>query len=259
MWRRSLVLGAVAVAAVAGGGVAQGELNQEGNLVVSLNGDIAPHALPRETPAPVKVHVKGEVRTANGDQPPALRQLTIALNRHGRLFTRGLPTCEPEQLQGTSTEGALDACRPALVGRGHFDAKVAFPTLAPFPARGDVLVFNGRKGGKQTIILHTFGTTPTPVTFVLPLTIDHRRSGDFGVIISASLPRIAADLGYVTGIEFSLNRRFLYRGRVRSYLSASCAAPDGFPGALFVLAKATFRFANGQRLRTAVVRDCKVR
>jgi hypothetical protein len=255
----SLAIAAMAVAVAAGAGVAQGERVQEGNLIVSLRGDVMPHALPRTVAAPVKIRVEGDVQTANGAQPPPLRKLTIAVNRNGKLFTRGLPTCSPEQLQGTSDDGALAACGPALVGRGNFDAKVALPTLAPFPARGSVLAFNGRQGGRQAIFLHIFGTKPTPVTFVLPLRIDHRQGGDFGMVISASLPRIAGDLGYVTGIEFTLYRRYRYGGRLRNYLSASCAAPAGFSGALFTLAKATFDFANGQRLRTAVVRDCKVR
>ena len=257
--RVPLVIGFVAVAVAAGAGVAQGERIKEGNLIVSLQGKILPHALPRTTAAPVRIHVEGDVQTLSGDQPPPLRQLTIAINRQGKLFTRGLPVCAPEQLQGTSTEGALSACGPALVGRGHFDAKVALPSLVPFPAQGSVLVFNGRRAGRQAILLHIYGTRPTPVTFVLPLTIAHRRTGDFGLVISAKLPRLAGDLGYVTGIEFTLHRRYRYGGRMRSYLSASCAAPAGFPGALFVLAKASFGFANGQRLRTSVVRDCKVR
>ena len=33
----------------------------------------------------------------------------------------------------------------------------------------------------------------------------------------------------------------------------------GFSGASFPLAKATFTFANGQRLTTGLLRDCKVR
>jgi hypothetical protein len=248
---------AVAVAAVAG--VAQGERIKAGNLIVSLSGEIVPHALPRTTAAPVRIHVEGDVQTLSEGQPPPLRQLTIAVNRQGRLFTRGLAVCSPEQLQGTSTAGALSACGPALVGRGEFDATVALPTLSPFPAHGDVLAFNGRKGGHQAIFLHIYSTNPTPLTFVLPLTIAHRRSGDFGIVVSAKLPRLAGDLAYVTGIEFTLHRLYRYAGRMRSYLSASCSAPTGFPGAIFVLAKGTFDFANGQRLRTALIRDCRVR
>jgi hypothetical protein len=257
--RLSLFVGLVALAIAVGAGAAQGERIESGDLVVSLSGEIAPHALPRTTAVPVKIHVEGDVQTLGGDQPPPLRRLTIAVNRQGRLFTRGLPVCSPEQLQGTSTGGALEVCGPALVGRGRFDATVALPALAPFPAHGDVLAFNGRRAGRQAIFLHIYGTRPTPVTFVLPLNIDHRRGGDFGMVITANLPRLAGDLGYMTGIEFTLHRRYRYGGRTRSYLSASCSAPAGFPGTIYTLAKGTFEFANGQRLKTALVRDCSVR
>lgn len=257
--RVQLVLGLVAIAAALGAGVAQGERIKSGDLVVSLNGEISPHALPRTTAVPVRMHVEGRVQTLGEGQPPPLRRLTILLNRQGRLFTRGLAVCSPEQLQGTSTARALEACGPALVGRGEFDAAVAFPTLSPFPAHGDVLAFNGRKGRRRAVLLHIYSTKPTPITFVLPLTIDHRRGGEFGIVVKANLPRLAGDLAYVTGIEFTLHRRYRFAGRMRSYLSASCSAPAGFPGAIFTLAKGTFEFANGQRLRTSLVRDCRVR
>jgi hypothetical protein len=257
--RLPFVLGLVAIAVALGAGVAQGERIKSGDLVVSLSGEIAPHALPRTMAVPVRMHVEGKVQTLGEGQPPPLRRLTIFLNRQGKLFTRGLAVCSPEQLQGTSTARALAACGPALVGRGEFEAAVALPTLSPFPAHGDVLAFNGRKGRHQAVFLHIYSTNPTPITFVLPLTIDHKQSGEFGIVVSANMPRLAGDLAYVTGIEFTLHRRYRYEGRMRSYLSASCSAPVGFPGTIFTLAKGTFEFANGQQVRTALVRDCKVR
>jgi hypothetical protein len=253
------ILGFVAIAIALGAGVAQGERIKSGNLIVSLSGEIVPHALPRTTAVPVRMHIEGDVQTLSSGQPPPLRRLTVAVNRQGKLFTRGLPICTPEQLQGTSTAGALSVCGPALVGRGQFDATVALPTLAPFPAHGAVLAFNGRRAGRQAIFLHIYSTRPTPITFVLPLTIDHQHGGEFGIVVSATMPRLAGDLAYVTGIEFTLHRRYRFAGRMHSYLSASCSAPAGFPGAIFVLAKGTFQFANGQRLRTSLVRDCQVR
>jgi hypothetical protein len=257
--RLPLLLSLAAAVSVLWAGGAQGERIKSGDLIVSLSGEIAPRTLPRATAVPVKIRVEGDVKTLSGGRPAPLRRLRIAVNRQGKLFTRGLAVCSPAQLQGTSSEAALSACQPALVGRGSFEAKVALPSLAPFPAQGRVLVFNGRRNGHQALLLHIHGRSPTPVTFVLPLTITHRRKGDFGMVISANLPRLAGDLGYVTGIEFTLHRRYRYAGKMRSYLSANCAAPAGFPGAIFVFAKGTFDFSNGQRLRTTLVRDCRVR
>jgi hypothetical protein len=255
--RRLLSLITVVVAVSAG--VAQGELTREGNLVVSLKGDILPHALPRDTLAPVRVRVEGSVRTLNGARPPELRRLAIALNSQGRLFSRGLPRCTAGQLQQTSTEVALEICGPALVGRGRFEASVDFPSLAPFPAEGALLAFNARRRGRQAILIHIYGTSPTPLTFILPLTINQDDDGTFGTLLSARLPSIASELGYVTNVSLTIGRRYRHEGRARSFLSASCAAPEGFPGAIFPFAKGTFSFSNGQTLTTSLVRDCRVR
>lgn len=257
--RRLWGLGVVAIVAAASAGVAQGELTREGNLIVSLQGDISPRALPRDRLAPVTVHIEGAVKTLNGSQPPQLRRLAIALNSHGRVFSRGLPVCTAGRLQQTSTKGALSICGPALVGRGRFEARVALPTLVPFPAKGALLAFNGRRGDRQAILIHVYGTKPTPVTLILPLTIDRGRGGTFGTLLSARFPRIAADLGYVTRVEFTIGRRYRHEGRMHSFLSARCAAPAGFPGAIFPFAKGTFIFANDQKLATSLIRDCRVR
>ena len=43
----------------------------------------------------------------------------------------------------------------------------------------------------------------------------------------------------------NLRRRFSYRGNSRSFLSAGCPAPAGFPSAAFPLASTSFAFAGG--------------
>jgi hypothetical protein len=54
-----------------------------------------------------------------------------------------------------------------------------------------------------------------------------------------------------------LNRRFSYRGKRRSYLSAGCPAPAGFSGASFPLVRASFGFAHGTTLTSVLTRTCK--
>lgn len=259
--RRKLTtcLAGLALTAFVGAGIAQAEFEQEGNLIVSLQGRITPYALPRDDLAPVAVHVKGSIKTVNDATPQPLRKVVISLNRHGKLFTRGLPICESGLLEATTTEKARENCGPALVGRGHFEADVALPTLSPFPAMGTLLAFNARVDGKPAILLHIYGSSPIPHTFVLPMTIRQRPEGTYGTQLSLTIPKIAANVGYVTGVEMKIGREFQYKGRKRSLLSASCAAPPGFPGALFTFARGSFTFANGQTISTRLVRDCKVK
>lgn len=238
---------------------ARGEAIQQGQLRVDFKAGFAPRSLPRDRPAPVRVSLGGSVATADGSRPPQLRRISIALNRYGRLTTRGLPICARGELESTSSATALRRCRGALVGRGRFGADVAFPNLAPFPVGGSVLAFNSRVHGKLAILVHIYGSKPVRASLVLSFKVSHRRRGTFGTVLSTRIPRIASDVGYVTDVSLSFGRRYRVGSERLSFLSARCAAPAGFPGALFPFARGSFLFANGQRLTTTVVRDCAVR
>ncbi|HEU4944084.1 MAG TPA: hypothetical protein VFT10_02880 [Solirubrobacterales bacterium] len=256
---RRLAIAAALLACLPVGAAAARQFVQEGNLRVAFDARLLPHALPRERPAPVTVHLAGAVRTTDGSTPPQLREIAIAMNRAGIVSVAGLPSCSAPRLQQTSTEAALKACPGALVGRGHFAANVNFPGAPAFPARGTVLVFNGTNRGRMGLLLHLYGTSPVRAAFVLPFKITRQDEGRFGTVFSTRLPRLASDQGYVTDINLEIGRTYGYRGEKRSFISASCAAPAGFTGAFFELAKATFSFAGGQRLVSRLPGDCKVR
>lgn len=261
--RRAGGLAAGAVAFLAGalllaGPMASAELTQRGNLRVSLDGKLSPHALPREGGAPVWVTVDSHITTTDGASPPQLQRITIAINRYGRLDTRGLPVCRWSDIQPSSTVAALRACRASRIGEGSFSANVAIPTQAPFPSKGKVIAFNGRRHGKPVILAHVYGVEPVPTSYTLPFSIEHAE-GTFATILTASLPRTTGEWGFVTGVRMTLHRTFTYRGRPRSYLRAVCPAPEGFGSAVFPLAKARFSFANRESLSATVVRSCGVR
>jgi hypothetical protein len=207
----------------------------------------------------VTIAVKGAIGTTDGTHPPAVRRIEIAINRHGRLSTKGLPACSSPLLQSTSTETALTRCRPALVGRGRFAANVEFPNADPVLATGTMLAFYGKSKGKQALLLHLYATTPVRATFVLPLAISNKGDELFGTILSAKIPTLAGGLGSVTQIDLKVGRNYTYRGQRRSFISASCPAPAGFPGAIFSLARGSFYFADGRKIETTLARDCRVR
>jgi hypothetical protein len=238
---------------------ASGELTQEGNLRLAFNGSIAPKKLPRKLAAPVRMEVSGSIRTADGNQPPELRKISIAFNRFGIVSTLGLPTCDPGDLEQTTSKGALAACHDALVGHGSFRAYVNFPGESPVAVVGEALAFNSTENGKPSLLLHVYGAQPVQVTFVVPFTIRHVKSGTFGTVFTARIPKIAARSGYVTNLSLTFDRRYTYRGRQRSFLSARCAVPVGIPGAVFTLARGSFVFSNGQHLSSALARNCWAR
>lgn len=257
---KRLALIAVLIAAVLlGATMARGEISGEGGLFVSLGGGFTPRSLPRDRDVPVTVSLNGSIKTADGTQPPQLRRISFAVNRYGRLSTKGLPTCRPGLLESTDSQLALARCRQALVGRGKFGANVEFPNRAPFPVHGEVLAFNGLAHGRPAVLLHIHGSNPVEVTVVLTFTIQHPSHGKFGTVLSTKIPRLASDLGYVTNISLVFNRVYRYRGKQYSFLSARCAAPSGFPGAIFSFTRGTFTFADGKQIATTLTRDCVVR
>lgn len=236
---------------------AHAELTERGDLFVRFKGGIAPSALPRTKLAPIAVSVAGSVKTLSGERPPALRRIRIELNRAGRLDPSGLPACHYGQLVAASPEKVLATCGDALVGEGAYEAKTAFPEQATFPSQGHILAFNAVYEGQSAILAHVYGHEPVPVSRIIVFHI-RRRGGTFGTVLSGTLPDAVNHYGYVVGIALRLFRRFDFHGRERSYLSAACAAPAGFPSAVFPFARASMSFADGRTLSSTLTRSCKV-
>jgi hypothetical protein len=255
--RKRLIL-TTALLALALAALTQAEITQRGPLRVTFNGKLTPHALPRSGAAPVRVSVGAMIATTNGSNPPQLRKIAIAINRHGRLSAKGLPLCSLRQIQPSTTADALAACRPSLVGQGSFSAKVLLPQQAPFPSQGKVFAFNGTFHGKPAILAHVYGTNPVPTSYTIPFAISQAK-GTFGTVLSASLPQVTSEWGYVTGLSMTLGRTFSSHGQRRSYLSAACPAPKGFPGAVFPFARASFAFGRSKTLTSVLTRSCGVR
>jgi hypothetical protein len=239
--------------------LAWGEITQKGTLRISVEGKLSPRKLPRTGTAPIAVSVGGKIATTDGATPPQLRTLRIELNRHGRLETRGLPTCRPGRIHPASTARALKACRGSLVGRGTFTVDVVLAGQEPYPTKGTLLVFNGAYKGKRALLGQIYSPRPFSTSFFVPFAIGKAKGGRYGTALTASFPRALGSWGHITGIQMRLARRYSYRGRGRSLISAGCPAPKGFPGALFTLARTTFGFTGGAKLTSTLTRECKVR
>jgi hypothetical protein len=250
---------AIAVAVLAAcASLAHAELTARGDLFVKFSGGITPEALPRDARAPIAVQVTGAVRTLSGERPPALRGISIAINQGGKLDAHGLAVCKRGQIEPSSTEEALARCGDALVGGGSYDADVAFPEQSAFPSHGRVLAFNAVVGGKRAILAHVYGAKPIPITRIIVFHIQ-QTSGTYGTTLTGALPASMNRWGYLKRISLTLQRNFTFKGQDRSYLSAACDAPAGFPGATFPFARASMTFADGRTLSSVLTRSCKVR
>lgn len=238
--------------------LAQAETAQLANLRVNFSGKISPTALPRVGTAPIAVTVGGRIATVDGAPPPQLKAIEIAVNRAGHLDPSGLPSCTFSQIQPSTTAAAMRSCGPAKVGEGSFAANVVLPEQSPFPSVGKIVAFNGVQKGKPVILAHVYGTEPVPLSYTLVLRMSPGK-GAWGTVLSARLPQVTTDVAYITGISLTLNRRFQSAGRTRGYVSAGCPAPQGFPGAVFPLARASFSFGTAGTLSSILQRSCKAR
>lgn len=258
--RGLLALAALAALAALGWGLvgqARGERTQSGNLIVSLDGSIAPLKLPRDRLAPVAVRLEGGLQTADGALLPRVRTIELGLPGQAVITTGGLPTCTLRQLRNRTSEQALISCRRALVGHGAMQADVVLPHQGPFRIHARLLAFNARVDGHRTVIVHAVAAHP-PTAVVLPFRI-RRGSGRFGTALVADLPGALGPYPHFSHFELTLSRRYSYRGRRYSYLSSSCPIPKRFTAGFFSFAKADFTLAGGRRVGTAIARGCRAR
>lgn len=259
MHRLGSVVLALTLVALGVAGAARAEVEKQGDVIVNFDGGISPKALPRTGMAPVAVTIDSSFKSAEGaDPPPQLRTIAIEINRRGKIFDRGLPTCRVRKIQPTTIEAAKRICGSAIVGRGHVEVRVHLTNQAPFTFKGPMLIFHAeRKGGDRRLLAQVYGNKP-PSAFVLSFRIV-KVQDEFGTVIKTTLPSSARKWAYVTKFDMKLRRTYTWRGKKRSYVNAGCAAPPGFPGAVYAFARGNFGFAGGQSLTTTLVRDCTVR
>jgi hypothetical protein len=256
---RSARLAALTAAALACLGVAaQAELTQKGDLIASFQGGISPKLLPRTEAAPVTVRVAGGIKTTHGLRLPQLRTISVAINRAGELYDKGLPTCKVSAIQPATEAVAKQRCADSIVGTGHVTLVVRLPSQADYISRNNLLAFNGpHRGGKKLILAQIYSKNP-PGAIILTFEVK-KHKGLYGSVIETTLPKYAENWAYLTNFEMNLGRTWSAHGKQHSYVSASCAAPEGFTKALFPFAKATYSFTGGTSLTTKIVRSCQVR
>lgn len=257
--RRTALVAVALLVTLGAAGVARAEVEQQGNIIVGFDGGISPRALPRVGTAPVAVTVEGTFKSSEGlDPPPQLRTISIGINRAGKIFDRGLPTCRVRKIQPATIAAAKRICGGAIVGNGSVQVRIHLANQPPFTFTGPMLVFHAkRSGGDRRLLAQVYGRKP-PSAFVLNFKIVEK-PGTFGTVIKTTLPKSARKWAYVTKFEMKLRRTYTYQGHRYSFVNAGCAAPEGFPGAVYAFARANFGFAAGKHVTTSLVRDCTVR
>jgi hypothetical protein len=250
------LLGGLCCAILLAGG-ASGETVRQGTLQVSFGGSVAPHVLPRVGATPISVAIRGQVTSLAPGPPPSLRRIAIEVNRLGVLGRQGLPSCPLGRLRASSTEDSLASCGSALVGEGKASGVIVLPEQEPTPFGGRIVAFNGRMpDGAPAILAHLFTSRPAPLAFVLAFRVTHL-NGTFGTRLVATVPAKTRHIAHITSFALRLHRTYMVDGEPRSYLSAGCPAPEGFPSATFPLVRAAYSFVGEKTVSDTLARTCR--
>jgi hypothetical protein len=213
IWGRSTGFAAAVVAAAlliaAAAAAAPWQHTRVGDLEVEYNGGFTPTKLSRTKPTPISFNVAAKVKSLSETEPhpPALREFLIEGDKHAALHVEGIRTCSSGKIQSTNTEAARKACGPALIGTGKTDVEIQFPEAPPIIAHSDLLAFNGgTKGGVTTFYIHAFLTVPVPAAVVTTVKVKKIHKGRYGLLSTASVPKIAGGAGSVVFFTLTLNK-----------------------------------------------------
>lgn len=213
-------------------------------------GTFTPKALSRTEPTPVKLSIAGKIKTADGSHPPAVRKIVIEGDKNVALTTEGFPVCTASQLQAQSTKNAEAACGDAIIGKGSAKISVQFPEQDAIPANSPLLLFNGgEKGGTTTLYAHAYLTQPIVTAVVTTVKVQRVSNGRYGIKSTASVPVIAGGAGSPTGFSLIIDKKYTYKGKKMSVLTAKC--PDG---RLQGTAEAIFE--DGTKAKAGVISTC---
>jgi hypothetical protein len=248
----TMALGVLVALTVAGLASAAGNTEEVtvGNLKFKAGGSFSPKALSKTKQTPIALTAEGKISTVNGEHPPALKEALIETDKNGQIQVKGFPTCKSGQLQSQDTKHAEEICKPAIIGSGTTNIEIAFPESKVVPVNSKLLVFNGgEKGGIVTLYIHAYITVPVPAAVVTTVKIKKIHKGRYGLESIASIPKIAGGSGSVTSFNLKIDKKYTYKGKKVSILTAKC--PDGK-----LQAHATAVFSDGTRASTEFVRPC---
>lgn len=243
----AMAMALVAMVGVGSAGAEKPVTAEAGNLKFTFNGGFAPKKLPKKKLAPITLTASGKLATKDGTHPPALTEAIVETDKNGAVFVKGLPVCKSGQLQSRDTAAARKACPKAVIGTGKTTVEVAFPEQKPVLVDSDLTVFNGgQHGGTTTFYIHAFFTAPIAGAIVTTLKITKVHNGRYGLKTIAKVPKIANGSGSVLSFDLKIGKRYTYKGKKVSVLSAKCA--DGK-----LQAKATSKFLDGTQVGPATI------
>ena len=244
-----LAIGAALAVAVAGIATAdKPTIVQVGNLKLTLNGGFTPKKLPKKgKPAPITLNVSGKIQTVDGTHPPAVKEIIVETDKNGSINAKGLPDCTAGKLQAAGHRARdQGSARTRSSAKARPTSRSNSPNRRRSSRKSKLVAFNGGvKGGKTTIFIHAYLTSP----------VSGRGRHDGHGLEDPQRPlrhqvgrqdpedsrrlRLAEEF-----FELNFNRKFTYKHKQQSTCFAKC--PDGH-----LNAKATSVLADGTQAWSA--------
>lgn len=243
----ALAVAVAATAAWAGPTVSAPDGNTQ-----SIDSQIRPKKLSKTkfTPGSLEVTTLTTSTTDPSGVPSPAVHAVIDFDRNARLYTKGLPTCDPALLQSQSTEVAERVCGKAKIGTGHAIAYLKAGKVYEVPQT--VTAFNGvPKGGKPVVLLHTYGTTPLQVSLVLEGTVSNYNKEGYGPRLDLNIPLLAGGTGALKEFNVKIDKKWSFKGEKRSFISAKCT------GSKKLKTRGTFTYRDGEALTAYSKQSCK--
>jgi hypothetical protein len=250
--RLTFVLAGAALAALAVAATALSTtLSAPDGNTQSLEVAIKPTKLYKKTPTPITLEVTtktGSTSDPNG-KPVPVTEAVIDFAKGTAIESTGYPTCDVSKIEGVTAEVANEVCKKAKIGTGH--ATVLLPSSTGVVAENlEVNAFNGKPQGKSPVVLlHAFGLSPVQVTQVLVGTVTKYNKEGFGPRLTVPVLPIAGGTGALTEFEAKIFKKYSYKGKQRSYVTATCPSKR-------LKARGAFTFKDGQSLTPELTGKC---
>jgi hypothetical protein len=190
------------------------------------NGRFAPRVLSKSTPTPIALAVSAKVGTVDGSHPPALRELTIGLDKNIAIDLKGYPTCHGLGVQVDPPMTPQEECRGAFIGKGTAHFEIHLSESEPIQVQSALQIFNlGRKEGDSTFVALAHIAAPTAAVIIVTIKIKKRQNGRYGTEAAITIPKIAGGSGSITHLNLRIKKQLPFEGQRFSPVTARC--PDG--------------------------------
>ncbi len=244
------LIGAAVAALVAAAGATAVLTAPDGNTQ-EVGISFKPKKLSKTTPTPVTLDVltkTGSTTDPNG-KPVPVTEAIIDFDKGATIESKGYPTCEASKIENVTTEVGLENCKKAKIGGGS--AIALLPTAkGAAPENLTVTAFNGKpQGGKPVVLLQAYGQAPVQVTQVLTGVVSKYNKEGYGPRLTVAVPLIVGGGGALTEFQTSIFKKYSYKGKQRSYVSAVCKTKK-------LKGRAKFVYLDGQSLTPEVTGTC---